>query len=72
VGAVVSVVDRILVLFLMYKFYLAGVFYYHTNPYRGYAVNTNRLLSNNACSISNNAGCTVKFGSGGNTSSLIC
>ncbi len=35
------------------------------------SINTNRLLSNNACSISNNAGCTVSFSSGGNTSRLI-
>ncbi len=35
------------------------------------SINTNRLLSNIACLISNNAGCTVTFSSGGNISSLI-
>jgi hypothetical protein len=36
------------------------------------SINTNRLLSNNACSTSNNSCCTVTFSSGSNTSILIC
>ncbi len=35
VGVVVSVLDRILVLFLLYKFYGVGFFCSRPNPYRG-------------------------------------
>ncbi len=36
------------------------------------SINTNRLLSNNACSASSNACCTVTFSRGSNTSIWMC
>jgi hypothetical protein len=36
------------------------------------SINTNMLLSKNACSTSNNSCCTVTFSKGSNTSILIC
>jgi hypothetical protein len=36
------------------------------------SINTRRLLSNNACSTSNNSCCTVTFSKGSNISILNC